>query len=66
MQRLLLLLPVILITIGVISVMTRGQKSTDPDQEQLGYGVLVLLLVIGAIVAIATFWFFQAELHFES
>lgn len=66
MRRFLLLLPVILILIGVVTVMMRRQTGTDTPEENQGYGLLVVLLFIGAVVAIAAFWFFQAELHVES
>ncbi len=66
MRRFLLLLPVILILIGVVTVMMRRPTGTDTSEENPGYGLLVVLLFIGAAVAIAAFWFFQTELHVES
>ena len=70
MRRFLLLLPVILILIGVVTVMLRRQQVNDATEENQGYGPLVVLLFLGAVVAVAAFWFFQtaleAELHVES
>lgn len=66
MRRFLLLLPVIVILIGMVAIMMRRRTGNDATEDNQGYGLLVVLLFVGAALTIAAFWFFQAELHVES
>ena len=57
MQRLLLLLPLLLIIVGTWAIVRQHRRRPqDSTPENSGERLLVTLLVIGAVVAISTFW----------
>lgn len=61
------ILPIVgpLLILLAIFLFVRSRR-TAPDREEQGSGLLVFVLLIGASVAIAAFWFFLTWLEFAS
>lgn len=61
------LLPIIasLLVVLAIALLVRSRR-TEPDREGQGNGLMIFVLLIGASVAIAAFWFFLTWLEFAS